>query len=163
VNAIAAGLVAALSLAAPSVAAPPALHGFGLRLVLPRGWYGELYRRPGDEPVLHAATFPLPGADDDTASKAARALGTNDILVVLLEQRPTARGFSYNPARPPIRIVRGNFLRRPATHHALARRTFSLNDRKFRLFVYFGSRQVSTAQLRRANRLLLGFSSATPP
>ena len=139
------------------------LQGFGLRLVLPSGWHGVLYRKPGAEPVLHAATFPLPPRDDDAADKAARAMGATNILVVFLEQRPTARGFRYNPARLPIRIVRSNVLDRPVNGHAVARRTFSVNDRKFKLCVEFGSRRVSAAQLRRANRLLAGFSSATPP
>ena len=86
-----------------------------------------------------------------------------DILVVLLEQRPTARGFRYNPARLPIRIVRGNFAERLVDGRVVARRTFSLNDRKFKLLVEFGGRPVIAAELRRANRLLAGFSSVTPP
>jgi hypothetical protein len=162
VNVIAAGLAAALALLAPGNA-PRTLHGFGLSLVLPSGWHAVLYRRPGAEPVIHAATFPLPERDDDAADKAARVLGATGILVVLLEQRPTARGFSYNPARLPIQIVRGNLLTRPGGRHAVAGRTFSVNDRKFKLFVRFGSSRVSAAQLGRANRLLAGFSSATPP
>ena len=89
-----------------------------------------------------------------------------DIVIVILEQSPTAVGFAYSPARLPIRIVRANFLERLEgipRGHAVARRTFSINERKFQLYVEFGSRPVSATQLRRANRLLTGFSSATPP
>jgi hypothetical protein len=150
-----------LTLLAPARDASSTLEGFGLRLTLPSGWHGTLYRRSGEEPVLHAATFPLPPGDDDLASKATRAMRRGDILVVLLEKRPTARGYSYNPARLPLKIVRGNV--RPLGGRAVARRTFSLNDRKFELSVEFGSRPVTSAQLARANRLLAGFSSATPP
>jgi hypothetical protein len=162
VNLIAAGLATALALLAPGNA-PRTLHGFGLRLVLPSGWHGRLYRRPGAEPVIHAATFPLPPRDDDAADEAAAKMGATSILVVFLEQRPTARGFGYNPARLPIRIVRGNVVTRPRGRHALARRTFSVNERKFKLFVQFGGRRVTAAQLSRANHLLAGFSSVTPP
>ena len=155
VNVLAAGLVAALT-----------LHGYGLRLVLQPGWHARLYRPPRSQPVVQAATFRLPKRGDERGSRAAQAMRRSDILVVILEQSPTAAGFAYRPARLPIRIVRANFLERRAGFprgHAVARRTFSLNERKFQLYVHFGSRPVSAAQLRRANRLLAGFSSATPP
>jgi hypothetical protein len=36
------------------------LASLGISVDLPQGWEGMIYQRDGGQPVLHAATFPLP-------------------------------------------------------------------------------------------------------
>lgn len=66
-----------------------AAHGIALHL--PRGWEGRLYRRPGGDPVLHAASFPLPTADGDFGSGATAAMPAHGAFLALKEYRPGPR------------------------------------------------------------------------
>jgi hypothetical protein len=67
------------------------LAAYGIALELPRGWDGRLYRRPGGDPVLHAASFPLPTADGDFGSGATATMPVGGAFLALKEYRPGAR------------------------------------------------------------------------
>lgn len=93
------------------------LSGSGVRVDLPQGWDGRIYRRVNEAPpspfpppahpvpppaghsaapepqadgnrALHAANFPLPADPGDFGSGAIERMGAGDILVVLLEYNP---------------------------------------------------------------------------
>lgn len=63
------------------------LLAHGLRIDLPPGWEGRIYRRRGGDPTLHAANFPLPSADGDFGSTATSRMPVGGIFFVLTEYR----------------------------------------------------------------------------
>jgi hypothetical protein len=127
---------------------------YGVSMTVPAKWHGRIYERPGGLPILHAANFRLPANDDDFATKGTLRMGSEGILIVLLESR-TKNGFKY--ARLPIRIQRSDFLSRfkgiPPSH-AFALRRFTTRSRRFSLWVQFGQRRPSNAMMSRANIVL---------
>jgi hypothetical protein len=85
----------------------------GIRIELPAGWEGRIYRRPGGDPTLHAASFPLPRHDGDFATGAAAGMPPGGTLLVLTEYRPGAglepgRGL-YAPDSLPLPLARAHF------------------------------------------------------
>jgi hypothetical protein len=64
------------------------LLAHGLRIELPPGWEGRIYRRRGGDPTLHAANFPLPISDGDFGSRATARMPVGGIFLVLTEYRP---------------------------------------------------------------------------
>jgi hypothetical protein len=67
------------------------LSAHGIALELPPGWDGRLYRRPGSDPILHAASFPLPGDDGDFGSGATARMPARGAFLALKEYRPGPR------------------------------------------------------------------------
>jgi hypothetical protein len=63
------------------------LSAYGITIELPRGWDGRIYRRPGADPTLHAANFPLPGDDADFGSGALAHLPQHGVFFALKEYR----------------------------------------------------------------------------
>jgi hypothetical protein len=63
----------------------------GIELGLPRGWDGRIYRLAGGDPILHAASFPLPAADGDFGSGATAAMPAGGAFLALKEYRPGPR------------------------------------------------------------------------
>jgi hypothetical protein len=63
----------------------------GIALDLPRSWEGHLYSLPGGDPVLHAASFPLPTADGDFGSGATANLPPHGAFLALKEYRSGPR------------------------------------------------------------------------
>jgi hypothetical protein len=63
----------------------------GIELELPRGWNGRLYRLPGGDPILHAASFPLPATDGDFGSGATAIMPAHGAFLALKEYRPGPR------------------------------------------------------------------------
>lgn len=63
----------------------------GIALDLPRGWDGRLYQLPGGDPVLHAASFPLPAVDGDFGSGATATMPSHGTFLALKEYRPGPR------------------------------------------------------------------------
>ena len=84
------------------------IAAFGIAATLPRGWDGQIFKRPDDsarcaadqpttatelppagngtvQPVAHLANFPLPATRGDYGSGAVERMGPADILVCLLE------------------------------------------------------------------------------
>jgi len=45
------------------------LSAYGIEIDLPRGWDGRIFRRPGADPTLHAANFPLPASDGHKSAR----------------------------------------------------------------------------------------------
>jgi hypothetical protein len=63
----------------------------GIALDLPRSWEAHLYSLPGGDPVLHAASFPLPAADGDFGSGATGKMPPHGAFLALKEYRPGPR------------------------------------------------------------------------
>ncbi len=81
------------------------LVAYGIRVALPGGWDGRIYRRaegsgvrvatlaPDEgtvQPVAHLANFPLPAERGDYGSGAVERMRAGDVLVCLLEFDPEA-------------------------------------------------------------------------
>lgn len=122
----------------------------GVRIELPAGWSGKIYN---DQPTtgsraafVHVANFALPPGDDDFGTKATARMRATSVLIVLLEtpQSATRSGFHYPRLTAPLSISRSDFLPLfqgvPPTH-AFGRRLFSVQGRRFMLWVQFGRRQ----------------------
>ena len=73
-----------------------ALAAHGIAIELPAGWEGRIYRRPGGDPTLHAANYPLPGSDGDFGGLATERMPENGSFLVLTEYRP---GQGLEPGR----------------------------------------------------------------
>lgn len=60
----------------------------GIAVHLPTGWEGRIYRRPGGDPTLHAANFPLPARDADFGTSATARMPVGGAFLTLTEYRP---------------------------------------------------------------------------
>lgn len=116
-------------------------HGIGAHV--PGGWEARLFRRPGGEPTLHAATFALPGSDGEFGSRATAAMPPGALFLALTEYRPgqglqAGRGL-FAAALPLPPLTGGDFhprtllVARPG--HEGLQRFFSSAGRPFCLYV----------------------------
>ncbi|HXY84745.1 MAG TPA: hypothetical protein VEH52_04620 [Gaiellaceae bacterium] len=127
----------------------------GIQLRLPAHWTGVIYQRVGGLPILHAASFRLPPVDgDDGALRAAARMRPGDVLIVMLEYRPT----KDEPSRTvPHRLRRSDFgkpVEGMPLSHAFARIGFTSAGRVFDLWIEFGGKRASVAAIRAADRVL---------
>jgi hypothetical protein len=67
------------------------LAAHGIALELPQGWDGRLYRLAAGDPILHAASFPLPRADGDFGSGATAMMPAHGAFLALKEYRSGPR------------------------------------------------------------------------
>jgi len=72
------------------------IDAHGIRVELPPGWEGRIYRRPEGDPTLHAGTFSLPAEDGDFGSRATELMPPGASFLVLTEYRP---GRGLEPGR----------------------------------------------------------------
>jgi hypothetical protein len=160
--AIVTALLVATSVAAS--ASGRSLHRYGISLVLPAGWHGRIYERPGGSPVVHAASVALePVRGDDPATGTQRRLRRGDVLIVLWEYLPPRTGVirwkrEFPAVRPPVRI--GHLGLRPFEGQvapASAGRNFRAAGRYFQLLVFFGEPRPGHRGLAKANRVLATF------
>jgi hypothetical protein len=68
------------------------IEGYGIRVDLPDGWEGRIYRRPEGFPVLQLGNFALPVADGDFGSQAAREMGRGAAFAAMPEYDPALAG-----------------------------------------------------------------------
>ncbi|MFQ5948342.1 MAG: hypothetical protein ACE5KX_05740 [Acidimicrobiia bacterium] len=131
----------------------------GLRVELPTGWDGEIYRRPGapsspvarDEgetthSILHAANFALPTERGDFGSGAVEVMKSRDVLIVLFEYHPDSVDTALFRHRGlPIPLDPDSFslhtVQHPIEGQAGTQRFFSAGGRAFCLYVVLGSYQ----------------------
>ena len=136
----------------------------GLEIELPDGWDGRIYRRDAGEAsvgrrALHAANFALPTNLGDYATRAAEAMTSGDVLVVLLEFDPDSagQGLFANEGLP--RGISGGDFSPTAMPRTLPGRTaaqwfFSLAGRAFCLYVVLGSHRERAAVLPLVNQVV---------
>ena len=122
-----------------------ALSAHGIRVDLPPGWEGRIYRRPdvGARPVVHAASIPLVPGDGDFATATAALMPIDGALVVLCEYEPALAGKGMFDHRPPRAIdpaeASPNHLLRRIPGQAGSQRFFTESGRTFGLYVVVGS------------------------
>jgi hypothetical protein len=66
------------------------LEAHGLRVELPRGWSGRVFRRPAGGATLHAGSFQLPLEDGEFGDRSTRAMPHGASFLALTEYRPGA-------------------------------------------------------------------------
>ncbi|MDP8958720.1 MAG: hypothetical protein M3N51_05870 [Actinomycetota bacterium] len=126
------------------------LQGHRLEVDLPPGWEGRIYRRrisaPGSttQPVMHAATFPLPEERGDFGAGAVEQMGPGDVFVSLVEYDPEAAHTALFARRGmPRELAPESFgpnrLQRAIPGQAGAQFFFSEQGRAFCLYVVLGS------------------------
>jgi hypothetical protein len=143
--------------------APRAITDAGIRVELPAGWEGEIYRRdpgevrydrsvpaarqlqPTSRSVVHLASFPLPATRGDYGSGAVEIMRDEDVLVVLFEYEPesaTTAMFARDglPRRLRPTDFDPNEMQRPLAGMAGCQRFFNVDEaRAFCLFAVIGS------------------------
>ena|SRR5690242_6413013 len=126
----------------------PTLNGRGVRLDLPAGWDGRIYRREPVPPeqtftVVHAANFSLPPDCGDYGNGAVDIMSAHNILMCLLEFEPRHAGdplfarSSQPQALPPQRFDRTT-LQHGLPGQVGAQQFFSASERAWSLFVVLG-------------------------
>lgn len=66
------------------------LAAHGLRVELPRGWSGRVFKRPGGGATLHAGDFQLPLDDGEFGDGSTAAMPSGASFVALTEYHPGA-------------------------------------------------------------------------
>ncbi|MFA9429554.1 hypothetical protein [Egicoccus sp. AB-alg2] len=153
------------------------LRGHGLRAQLPRGWEGRIRREAAadelpegqfaaaaaasDEspPVMHLATFALPGERGDFGSGAVDLMADDDAFVALLEYGPEEAGtplFAAQglPRRLDPRAFSNRSLQRAMRKQAGWQHFFTEAGRAFCLYVVLGDGGDANRQVRRVEEVL---------
>jgi hypothetical protein len=118
------------------------LAAHGIALELPRGWDGRLFRVAGSDPILHAASFPLPPTDGDFGSGATAIMPARGAFLTLKEYRAGPRllpGAGLFAARSiPLPLKPGRFhpraLQVTRSGHAGFQHFFTSSARPFCLY-----------------------------
>jgi len=66
------------------------LTAHGLRIELPRGWSGRVFKRPAGGATLHAGDFDLPVDDGEFGDQSTALMPPGATFVALTEYRPGA-------------------------------------------------------------------------
>ena len=116
----------------------------GIGIDLPQGWEGTIYERDEGQPVLHAATFPLPQERGDFGNGAVDRMGWDDILLVLLEYDPSSAGTALFATAGAPRQLGGtdfspNMLQKMISGQAGVQRFFTEAGRAFCLYAVIGA------------------------
>ena len=135
------------------------LNGHGIRVDLPEGWEGRIFRRPEGDPTLHAANFALPPDDGDFGTGATSAMADDGVFIALTEYDPALAGqglFARRGAPASLRArdphPRGLLRTRPG--QSGVQRFFSQAGRAFCLYVVVGTRPTPSTLVAQANRVL---------
>jgi hypothetical protein len=67
-----------------------ALEAHGLRIELPRGWSGRVFKRPEGGATLHAGDFELPLDDGEFGDQSTSVMPPGATFLALTEYRPGA-------------------------------------------------------------------------
>lgn len=153
------------------VAGPPQtsdeIDDFGIRMEVPDAWQRRLFRWGGAEPILHVATVPVTDLYD--GGSARRDLGRDDFFLVLSENYALAS--RYEEVSLPVSVRPIDECRTceildngtsPPPGHSLFYRTFSVDGRRFDLYVEFGKDDPSEDDLARVNDALSTLTIGPP-
>jgi len=66
------------------------LEAHGLRIELPRGWSGRVFKRPAGGATLHAGDFELPLDDGEFGDQSTAVMPSSSTFLALTEYRPGA-------------------------------------------------------------------------
>jgi hypothetical protein len=130
------------------------VNAHGLEVDVPRGWDGEIYRRPGGlralgdraeqtHAVLHVGNFPLPRTRGDYGSGAVEVMGADGVFISLFEFGPESVGKALFSARGLPNVSADDFaphsMQRPLPGQSGAQYFFTHGNRAFCLYVALGS------------------------
>lgn len=124
------------------------LSAHGVTVDAPPGWEARIQRHPTDDgstsnPVLHAATFPLPNRRGDFGTGAVERMKGDDVLVVLFEYDPEAvrTALFGNRGRPRPRPVdfHPQQLQRTLPGQSGCQWFYAESNRAFCLYIVLGS------------------------
>jgi hypothetical protein len=126
----------------------------GIVVSLPSGWHARAGRG-----VIEAATRPLPSLGPWVAASLSKALGPDDVSVILYEDAATSPPPAIYRAGAPRPFSRADFGPPPSGgsnpgDHRFARRNFRVAGRFFDLFVETGRRQPTASGLAELNELV---------
>jgi hypothetical protein len=135
------------------------ISGYGIRVDLPAGWEGRLYKRLEGDPTLHAGTFPLPPEDGDFGGLAISSMAGDAAFLVLTEyDRELAGRGLFAPSGHPTALSETDLdpraLQRTRPGLLGVQRFFTEGARAFCLYVVVGSRPSPGAVLAKANEVL---------
>jgi len=96
------------------------LEAHGLRIELPRGWSGRVFKRPAGGATLHAGDFELPLDDGEFGDQSTAVMPSSATFLALTEYRPGAglepgRGL-FAPRRVPTVLDPTSFSARGMAH-----------------------------------------------
>lgn len=137
----------------------------GLALDVPAGWDVRIAQRPATDgdtpnPVLHAATFPLPDRRGDFGSGAVERMRPDDVLIVLFEYDPEAAATALFAGRGRPRPAPGDFstrqLQRARPGQSGVQYFYAEGGRAFCLYVVLGSHARRAVLVPKVERLLSG-------
>lgn len=145
------------------------INGHGVDIDVPRGWDGEIYRRPtGLQPlgrsgeqtnaVLHLGNFPLPGERGDYGSGAVEIMRADDVFVALFEFGSDSVGKALFSSVGVPAVSADDFaphtMQRPLPGQSGAQYFFTSNGRAFCLYVALGSHARRRELVPEINRVL---------
>ncbi len=156
------------------------LQSYGIEVDLPDGWDGRIMNRgtpatwraasgapePTMEtdgsltmPIVHAANFALPPERGDYGGGVVESMGTDDVLVTLLESTPDSVDTPLFRSRGLPRVLHSGDFSASALQRVIRpqlgwQHFFTESGRAFVLYVVLGSRRRSVALCRDASRVL---------
>ena len=148
----------------------------GMEVALPAGWEARIYRLEtleaatsggSDQPVLHAANFPLPEERGDYGSGAVETMTSENVFVALLEFEPElATTALYAPRGMPRTLdpddFRNNGMQRWIPGQAAYQAFFNEDGRAFCLYIVIGSHRNRRALAAEAERLVRAIRIGRP-
>lgn len=142
------------------------LAGHGLAVRTPAGWDAHIYRRPRPErgtthPVLHVANFALPPDRGDFGAGAVERMGSDHVLVTLVEYAPASAAtplFARVGMPRPLSVsaFRPDTLQRAVGGQGGSQWFFRASGRPFCLYVVLGSLGRRRQLVPEVNRVLDG-------
>jgi hypothetical protein len=139
------------------------LHGHGIKIDLPRGWSGRIFKRPGPIATLHAGSFTLAFGDGEFGDASTALMPDGASFLALTEYRPGA-GLEpgaglFAPSRVPRRLDPARFsasgLAHPRPGQSGMQHFFTLARRPFCLYVVIaGGRATRRRQLDMVDHVL---------
>jgi hypothetical protein len=150
------------------------LDAYGLSATPPKGWDGEIYRRPDEArpfsataavaaasptPILHLANFALPEERGDYGGGAVELMGRGGIFISILEHEAAESGNALFAGKGiPWPLSADDFdpnqMQRTISGQAGCQRFFSHAGRPFCLYVAIGSYRSRALLVREVNNAL---------
>ncbi len=119
------------------------IEAHGIAVQVPDGWEARIFRHPGGEPTLHAASFALPHSDGEFGSVATAMMPPGAAFLTLTEYRPDRElrpgtGI-FAPSAPPQTLAESDFHPRTLLIARAGQegmqRFFTVRERPFCLYV----------------------------
>jgi hypothetical protein len=139
------------------------LEAHGLRIELPAGWSGRVFRRTGGVATLHAGDFPIALNDGEFGDASTSAMPAHASFIALTEYLPGA-GLEpgsglFAPRRVPVPLDPTSFAARRLAHQRPGQsgmqHFFTAARRPFCLYlVVAGTRSTRRRQLAALNHVL---------